>query len=534
MSFTLNNPFQYWVFPNKSMAVGGGKLYVGLPDLDPTTPANQVVVKALQQDGSVITLAQPIRLLSGGVPSFNGSPVQLNIDDFIVSLKVDTNSGAQVFYTPRVSMYIDSVRVLMPDGESLSDYSKSIPDWATPEEFGAVGNGLANDTAAMQSALNSGKKRVMGNASKTYAIFAPLLIPDDVILDLAGAEISKQFNGDLFYRVGKRAKVFRGVFLGNGASFSGAGFVVDQGSAASFDDLGLQVFEYCIFKYFRSYSIDYPLGNFGTFSQVKSCFFLPLPVSAGGVGIAIRWPNDFPANNGNRHVVDCYSADTLLTIGSTQNGFIRNNTVGAPDSKSSIVFAGNPLKLIVQGNRFAHGTNLMTVKGTDHVFSSNIMPSEVAFDATCNNVFWDSDNVCLGFSGPVPYSTNSIETNKEIAYLPVWTSDGTQPDYADSDVRGSYSVRGRMVRGQVSITFGAATIFGTGNYFFGLPTIPPTLTKKYSGSAWVQGYPCAALIDPSAAKAAIYQPNGTIVTAINPVALTAGSTILFEFAYEMG
>jgi hypothetical protein len=406
-------------------------------------------------------------------------------------------------------------------------------------DFGAVGDGVVDDTSAIQAALTAAGnafKQVSCIGGATYRITSALTVPNDVLLDMNWATFSKGFNGAIIGYMGKRAKIYNGIFNGNGATYSGAGIVIDQGGgSSSWDELGHQAVVRCRFENCRSYSIDYPTAGLGSFSQVHSCQFLPLPVSSGGVGIAIRWPSDSPsANNGNRQVVDCYSGDTLLTIGTTQNGVIRGNTVGVPDSKASIVFSGQALKMVVNGNRFAHGTNLMTILGQDHSFTGNIISSEVAFDAACTAVHWASDNVHSGFNGSVPWSTNSIETDTQISYTPNWTSSGTAPAYGNADVRGSYSVRGRMVRGQVAIIFGSTTTFGTGQYSFSLPLVPATLTKKFVGAAWVQGYPCVAWIDPANTRIQLYQPNGTIVTNAAPVALASGNSILFSFEFEMG
>lgn len=49
-------------------------------------------------------------------------------------------------------------------------------DYVTPEEFGALGNGVADDTAALQSALNSGKN-VVAKGTANYRITAQLVWP---------------------------------------------------------------------------------------------------------------------------------------------------------------------------------------------------------------------------------------------------------------------------------------------------------------------------------------------------------------------
>lgn len=386
---------------------------------------------------------------------------------------------------------------------------------------------------ALDTAAATGTRLVRADSGRTYSITSPLSIPDDVILDMAGATFSKQFNGDLISFFGKRASILRGVFLGNGATFSGRGIVIDQGDIAGWSSLGHQLVWRCRFENFRDYTIDYPTPNRGTFSQVARCQFLPLPVANGGVGIAIRWPNDVLNLNGNRAVEDCYSGDTLLTIGTTQNGFIRNNTVGVPDAKPSIIF-GQCYKMIVENNRLAHGLNLMTIAGEDHTFTGNVISSEVAFDAGCLRVRWPSkSNVFAGFNGTVPFAGNSIETSSSLSYTPVWTSNGVAPDYGNANIRAAYQIAA-TVRGQIQITFGNTTVFGTGQYSWTVPLIPATLTKRFACDAWVQGFPCTAWVDPFNNRIQLYQPNGTIVTNAAPVALANGHMILMNFEYELG
>lgn len=178
MSFTLQNPFQYWTFPNKSMAVGGGKLYVGRPDLDPTTPANQVTVKALQQDGSIITLTQPVQLLSGGVPSFNGSPVQLKIEVSEVSVKLTTTQGAQVYYAERHNLDVSSAQLGALDSNVLigqleaSHIANALRNTVTPENFGS-GSGAIQLAINYCSSLGGGTVLL---GPKTYTVTVPIEI----------------------------------------------------------------------------------------------------------------------------------------------------------------------------------------------------------------------------------------------------------------------------------------------------------------------------------------------------------------------
>ena len=555
MTSQFINPIEQIRNPNTGLPVLNAQIYFGKQDATDadTNPASRINVYSVGSGGALTLLAQPVRTnAAGNLVNGAGAPVSIQVElatgEDAYSILAKTAAGVQVLYVSRVYAPVKSSDLndfvkIANLANAASDVSiagvkakyvaRKYKNTVTVEDYEnlVVGNDW---TAAIQAALSSGAKRVECETAGPFIVTQPLTIPDFVIFDLKNATIVKNHNGDLVSSFGKRAFIDHGIFDGVGATYAGRGIVIDQGDSSSFADLGLQTIQNSYFINFRSYSIDYPTGGRGTFSKVKSCAFIPLPVSAGGGGVAVRWPDDFPLNNGNRHLTDCYSADTLLVIGNTQNGFIRNNTVGVPDAKSSVVFVGNPLKIIFEGNRFAHGTNLMTIKGQEHSFTGNIISSEIAFDPTCLKVHWASDNVCTGFNGFVPWGTNSINTDTEVQFTPLWASTGTQPSFGNADVRASYSVSGRMVRGTVQIIFGSTSTYGTGDYSFGLPLLPATYTKKYASAAWVQGFPCVAWVDPINGILQLYQQAGAIVSGTSPVVLGSGSTIIFGFEYEMG
>lgn len=92
-------PYSYYPDFTTGRPVYNGKIYIGTPDTDPEVTANQVEVKAVQEDGSTVTIPQPIRTSAGGVPTLNGSAVQL-ITVGEHSIKVLNNRDEQVYYAP--------------------------------------------------------------------------------------------------------------------------------------------------------------------------------------------------------------------------------------------------------------------------------------------------------------------------------------------------------------------------------------------------------------------------------------------------
>src|SRR5210317_1453143 len=88
---------QYFIDPVKGKPVAFGSVYVGNVDTDPEIAANQKEVRLRQENGVEVATSQPVSLGAGGVPLYNGSPVQIIVDgDY--SLKVLDRNGAQVYY----------------------------------------------------------------------------------------------------------------------------------------------------------------------------------------------------------------------------------------------------------------------------------------------------------------------------------------------------------------------------------------------------------------------------------------------------
>ncbi|QZA71259.1 tailspike protein [Pseudomonas phage AH02] len=92
-------PYGYYPDPTRGRPVFKGQIFVGLADTDPQIASNQIQVYAVQEDGTTVAIAQPIRTNAGGVPDLNGSAVQLIVDGEH-SMKVLDAQGAQVYYAP--------------------------------------------------------------------------------------------------------------------------------------------------------------------------------------------------------------------------------------------------------------------------------------------------------------------------------------------------------------------------------------------------------------------------------------------------
>jgi len=152
---------QYIPLHASDNAVGAGNLYIGTADTDPTVTANQITVEALQEDGNLVAMLQPITLSAGGIPLYNGSPVSLYVDgDY--SLAVTTALGSQIYYVPNNHTYtwaagvnnnlvqFDGALGLEDSGESTSTIGvlDTAAEWTGQQNFNAVEIGSSSGLTA--------------------------------------------------------------------------------------------------------------------------------------------------------------------------------------------------------------------------------------------------------------------------------------------------------------------------------------------------------------------------------------------------
>ncbi|HUV84219.1 MAG TPA: phage tailspike protein [Methanosarcinales archaeon] len=125
-------PWQYIPDPKSGRPVALGSMYFGLPDLDPEVLANQIQVSVRQEDGVLIQVSQPIDLDAGGVPTYLGSPVIIDIIEGEFSWKVLNSLGGQVYYNENnipliitganiADNSISSDKIISLDGDKIDD-----------------------------------------------------------------------------------------------------------------------------------------------------------------------------------------------------------------------------------------------------------------------------------------------------------------------------------------------------------------------------------------------------------------------------
>ena len=173
-------------FDTSGAPLANGAIYIGIANLD--AESNPIAV--FWDDALTIPAAQPIRTLNG-YPVWNGAPSRLyaNVANYSITVR---NAQNRLLYS---AAYVTSATLFSdPNGSSLVGFIQAganavartaqdkMRDVVSVKDFGALGNGLVDDAAAIQAAINA----MPANGGGLYFPAGTYLIGSAVILNKAG------------------------------------------------------------------------------------------------------------------------------------------------------------------------------------------------------------------------------------------------------------------------------------------------------------------------------------------------------------
>jgi len=180
MSLTQLAP-PYPIFTDKNGdPLDAGFLYFGVADQNPeTNPITVYFDNALTQPA-----AQPIRTING-YPSRNGSPAAIYTDQYF-SVTVRNKKNELVIYAPSgygvtpgtSASFTDQITYNEGSVDAIDRVLTSrLQDYVSAKDFGAIGDGVTDDTVALQAALNAASGQSLFIPEGEYIVSETLYIP---------------------------------------------------------------------------------------------------------------------------------------------------------------------------------------------------------------------------------------------------------------------------------------------------------------------------------------------------------------------
>ncbi len=332
-------------------------------------------------------------------------------------------------------------------------------------------------TQQLQAAVASGAKSVFIPYG-SYTLTALITLPANFqIWSNSFPTISKGYNGDLFDMTAVFTKLINLNVLGVGATYTGRGVIIGAGGFE-------QRIEGCQFDDFNGYAVEFTAEDGGQRCTFYNSHFRRSTVT----NPAIKQPTlGAPEATGNRNYINCTSnGGVLIDIADGTNTRIWSCAF------TNVLFStANASRTIINSNRIAALGGTLTLKGFDNVCTGNVIAGDIVLDTnTQRNVVSGNDlldgTTITDNSTATGNDANHVYDVTEKSVTPNWKGDSSDPAIGNGSISASVVRNGRALQVNISVGMGSTTTFGSGDWYFTLPSPYDFKARDNSvGSAYI-------------------------------------------------
>lgn len=523
-----------------SLPNSGGKINTYLAGT--TTPQVTYTTSA----GS-ITNANPIILDLAGRPSDSGNPVEIWLVqgiaykfvltdslnntiatyDNLLGINDGTSILASLADTSNAALgdALVGVKSTLTGGSGRTQHQKNA-DFVSLSDFI---NGTTY-TGAWQAAVASGSNKLYIDVSGTTT--ASIALPAHFNMWTDSASVTKGFNGDMF-TVGDVVQVDGLALNGVGGTFTGRGFVVSSG--------GDQRFLNCYVTDMSGYCLSFTTLDAGARALVDGGFYQRHTTTNASFGMEFSSPGE----SGNRMFKNVTTAGGwFMDLGASVNTQIEGCAF------INMTFTSNTSRSIITANRIAALSGTVAIDGGDINFSDNVIAGDVTLATTSQRCTIGPNNLLTGAT--VTDNSTATGDNLNVVYEtrlsvnPAWSADTTTPAIGNGSLTGVVNRVGRVFRVNIGMGAGSTTTFGTGDWFFTLPSPFSQFKARYdavgsiriidNGTGFFVGICYMAA---GTNKIYCYVSNGAAAATTGvrntfPMAWTTSDNVVLEIAFEGG
>jgi len=335
------------------------------------------------------------------------------------------------------------------------------------KDFGAVGDGVADDTAAFTAFLtaSSGKSGFIPNPSVGYKITSALTISASTRLygeDKFSTRIFPSGSFTLFTMM--NGSVLENLYL-DGNSQTGIGINITGTE-------GQQRIDNCKITDFDNTCINFAATTAGSYFSSTNCLVYRKSAAYGSGKYAVVIADAVQLLAVPRRFVNFESGGTpSFSFGGANDLHMTNSWLG------DLLYSANTSGLLISNSRIGTTQNFTMRGGQNSIVGCDVYPI-----ITLGSGAGGCTIGPCAFNSGAPIDASGTSTNLlyhiDSSFTPTWSSTGTQPVLGDGTIVGNYSRQGNLVTVYAQITAGTTTTFGTGIYRISLPANAPVVNVQ--------------------------------------------------------